>query len=99
MSPEVLIYIQNVKSFFKTNEDTKKYFLTDVDEELFFKHLGEISQKNFDKNGEVMLTQEQFELLRKTLVVIKISEKEYKEDDKKDNVYFKMKGFDDICLN
>jgi len=49
MSPEVLIYIQSVKNYFKTNNEAKDYFLNGNDEELFFKHLSEISQKNFNK--------------------------------------------------
>ena len=72
MSPEVLIYIQSVKNYFKTNIEAKDYFLNGNDEELFFKHLSEISQKNFNKNGEVMLDKNQFELLRTTTKVITI---------------------------
>jgi len=75
MSPEVLIYIQSVKNYFKTNNEAKDYFLNGNDEELFFKHLSEISQKNFNKNGEVMLDKNQFELLRTTTKVITIAVK------------------------
>ena len=35
MSPEVLIYIQSVKNYFKTNNEAKDYFLNGNDEELF----------------------------------------------------------------
>jgi hypothetical protein len=38
-----------------------------------------ISQKNFEDNGEVMLTEVQFELLRKTLIAMKISEMDESE--------------------
>jgi hypothetical protein len=72
--PEVLIYIQTVKNFFKNNEGTREYFLSQIDEDTFFKFLGNISQKNFEEHGEVMLTEVQFELLRKTLIAMKISE-------------------------
>jgi hypothetical protein len=41
--------------------------------------LGNISQKNFEDNGEVMLTEVQFELLRKTLIAMKISEMDESE--------------------
>jgi hypothetical protein len=72
--PEVLIYIQTVKNFFSKNEGTREYFLSQIDEDTFFRYLGNISQKNFEDNGEVMLTEVQFELLRKTLIAMKISE-------------------------
>jgi hypothetical protein len=72
--PEVLIYIQTVKNFFKNNEGTREYFLSQINEDTFFKYLGSISQKNFEEHGEVMLTEVQFELLRKTLIALKISE-------------------------
>ena len=74
LPPEVLIYIQTVRNFFKNNKGTSDYFLSQVDEEMFFKHLGEISKKNFEDTGEVMLNETQFELLRKTLIALKISE-------------------------
>ena len=72
--PEVLIYIQTVKNFFSKNEGTREYFLSQIDEDVFFRYLGTISKKNFEENGEVMLTEVQFELLRKTLIAMKISE-------------------------
>jgi hypothetical protein len=74
LPPEVLIYIQTVKNFFSKNEGTREYFLSQIDENIFFKYLGDISKKNFEENGEVMLTEVQFELLRKTLIAMKISE-------------------------
>jgi hypothetical protein len=72
--PEVLIYIQTVKNFFSKNEGTREYFLSQIDENIFFKYLGDISKKNFEENGEVMLSEVQFELLRKTLIAMRISE-------------------------
>jgi hypothetical protein len=100
-SPEVLIYLQTVKSYFKTNEEAREYFISNVDEELFYQHLCEISEKNFKKNGEVMLTKEQFELLRKTLTAIEISTKEMTEDtpNPEENIFIDMRGYGKICLN
>ena len=74
LPPEVLIYIQTVKNFFSKNEGTREYFLSQIDEDIFFKYLGNISQKNFEESGEVMLSEVQFELLRKTLIAMRISE-------------------------
>ena len=64
LSPDVLTYIQTVKNYLKKNDEARKYFLTGVDEDFFFQHLGEIAQKNFDSLGEAMLNKEQFDLLR-----------------------------------
>lgn len=101
MSPEVLIYIQTVKNYFEKNEDARKYFLTDVKEDEFFHHLGEISQKNYEKEGEAMLTQAQLELLRRTLLAKGIAENDYveKEIDPEENLYINTRGFGRIYLN
>lgn len=98
LSPEVLIYIQTVKSYFEKNMEAREYFLSDSDETLFFEHLGEISQKNFEKNGEVMLDREQFDLLRKTIRAINVIKKEEK-DFKEPTIYFDIPNFGQICLN
>jgi hypothetical protein len=103
LSPEVLTYIQTVKSFLKKNEEAKSYFLTDVDEELFYKHLGEIAEKNLKSFGEPMLNREQFDLLRKTMKALSIVGKSIKEEDIKenveDNVFIDYRGLGKICLN
>jgi hypothetical protein len=65
MSPEVLIYLQTVKSFIKSTDLTRKYFNIENNEDAFFENLGEMSQKNFDEHGEPQLSLEQFEKLRK----------------------------------
>ena len=98
--PEVLIYIQTVKTYLKNNIEAREYFIGESDEELFFEHLSEISQKNFETNGEVMLNKEQFELLRKTVIAISITKKDIPEEPKEnDNMFFEIKGFGKICLN
>lgn len=98
--PEVLIYIQTVKTYLKNNTKAKDYFIGESDEQLFFEHLSEISQKNFESNGEVMLNKEQFELLRKTVTAISISKKDIPEEPKENkNIFLEMKGFGKICLN
>ena len=65
MSPEVLIYIQSVKNYLEKNKDARDYFLQGVDEEIFYKYLAEISQKNFNDNGDVTLNISQFEILKR----------------------------------
>jgi hypothetical protein len=101
-SPEVFIYLQTVKNYLKTNLEARNYFLGDSDEELFYKHLCEISQKNYEKNGEVMLNKEQFELLRTTVKVVTTSKKDIPDEPKKDieeNIFLDLGDFGKICLN
>jgi hypothetical protein len=93
MSPEVLIYIQSVKTFFEKNDVARKYFLEFIDEDVFFKYLGEISQKNFEKDGEVSLTLEQFEHLRKSLMTLT------KYTDIKKSAFIDFGDYGHICLN
>jgi hypothetical protein len=69
--PDILIYIQTVKNFLENNKGTKEYFLTNVDEELFYDNLGQIAQINLEKNGEPQLSKEQFEVLRLSLQIFK----------------------------
>jgi len=100
MSPEVLIYIQKVKTYLENDENARGYFLDGVDEELFYQHLIEISQKNFEKDGEPTLTQDQFELLRKTMKAIYVSKNKTNDEDSIDEkIYMKINGFGVICLN
>lgn len=98
MPPEVLIYVQTVKNFFKSNNQARDYFLKNLDEEIFFKYLAEISEKNFKKNGEVALDVNQFELLKKTVQAITISKKPENELDN-EHLFFKVKDFGYFSLN
>jgi len=110
LSPEVLIYVQSVKNYFDTNKEASEYFLNGTNEELFFKHLTEIAQKNFTKSGESMLNRNQFELLRKTILAINVIEKksftkkvEIKSEDFNYNngvfIGLPFPNFGLICLN
>jgi hypothetical protein len=99
MSPEVLIYVQNVRNYLKTDFEARNYFLNEIDEELFFKYLTEISQKNFEKGGEPILSKDQFELIRKTLLLVNITKKDFKEDTQEDKLFMNLGVFGKICLN
>ena len=104
LSPEVLTYLQTVKNFLKKNDEAKKYFLHGVDEEMFYEHLCEISQNNFEQLGEPMLNKEQFDLLKKTMKAISIvgksiNELEEEVVDTEKNIFVDYRGFGKICLN
>ncbi len=104
ISPEVLIYLQTVKNYFEINKEAREFFLSNSDEELFYKHMSEIAQKNFEKNGEATLDREQFELLRKTIAaitVIKRVEIRNEDFDYNNGVFIGLPfpDFGTICLN
>ena len=104
ISADVLMYIQNVKNYFQTNHEAREYFLQGSDEKLFFEHMAEIAQKNYDKNGEAILDRDQFELLRVTIINLLIQttpDTNKKEQDVKikDNIFIELSNFGFICLN
>ncbi len=104
ISPEVLIYLQTVKNYFEINKEAREFFLSNSDEELFYKHMSEIAQKNFEKNGDATLDREQFELLRKTIAAITVIKRvEIKNEDFDYNngvfIGLPFPDFGTICLN
>lgn len=104
VSPEVLIYLQTVKNYFEINKEAREFFLSNSDEELFYKHMSEIAQKNFEKNGDATLDREQFELLRKTIAAITVIKRvEIKNEDFDYNngvfIGLPFPNFGTICLN
>jgi hypothetical protein len=104
VSPEVLIYLQTVKNYFEINKEAREFFLSNSDQELFYKHMSEIAQKNFEKNGDATLDREQFELLRKTIAAITVIKRvEIKNEDFNYNngvfIGLPFPDFGTICLN
>lgn len=108
ISPEVLIYLQSVKNYFETNQEAKEFFLSNSNEELFYKHMTEIAEKNLKKSGTATLDREQFELLRRTVAAITVisstkptKKVEFKKEDfEYDNgVFIGFPNFGMICLN
>jgi hypothetical protein len=91
MVPEVLIYIRTVKTYIQSNEEAKEYFIADSNPEDFYQQIQEISEKNFEKHGDPMLTKEQFESVRESLKT--------KSKPKEEKLFFELKGFGKICLN
>ena len=77
-SPESLIYLQTLKNYFQNNEDARKYFLSNLDEDEFYKSILNVAENNFRKKGEPQLTQEQLEFLRVSLMIFKkVEESEF----------------------
>lgn len=102
LSPDVLTYIQTVKNYLKKNDEARSYFLTGIDEDYFFYHLGEIAQKNYESLGEAMLNKEQFDLLRNTMKAISVVNNlnSYDEiaNNPEENIFIDMRGLSKICL-
>jgi hypothetical protein len=91
--PDVLVYIQNVKTYLENNSGARDYFIGDNDEESFFELVIDVAKVNYEKRGEPQLTKEQFELIRITLRAFKEAEKEddsiYEYIPKNINFYLK----------
>lgn len=92
MSPEVLIYIGNIKKFLDTNQEAHDYFLKGLNEEDFYSKVAVSSQKNFEKNGDPMLFRNQFEEIKNELI-------ESSNKKKENNIFMDLKDFGTICLN
>jgi len=87
LHPDILIYIQNVKNFFNQNNEIKKYYNIDINENLFYIKLIEISINNYKKNNDPKLTVEQFEKLKQNF--INEVNKTNLDDEVKQNVLLK----------
>jgi hypothetical protein len=70
-SPETLIYLQTIKNYFENNEEAKKYFLSNLNEDEFYNSILNVAENNFRKRGEPQLSQEQLEFLRVSLMIFK----------------------------
>lgn len=92
MAPEVLIYVRTVKTYIQSNEEAKQYFLSGLNPDDFYKQIEDISEENFKKNGDPMLTKDQFENIRAIL-------KTKSEENKNEKIFFDLSGFGKICLN
>lgn len=75
MDPEIIIYINKLRSYFKKNEDASSYFLKNIDEDKFFDMVTDMAQKNFSTKGDPTLDLPQFEAIKQTIKVIEISER------------------------
>jgi len=91
MSPEVIVYIQKLKKYFKTNSEAREYFVQDLDIEEFFEYLTDIAEKNFLEKEDPTLNMEQFEIIKNTLKSKNIinREKEYYEP----KIYIDKRGY------
>ncbi|HOH61308.1 MAG TPA: hypothetical protein PK698_02315 [Bacilli bacterium] len=100
ISPEVLIYIQNLKQFFSNNKSALEYFDIDDNFDEFYEQLANISQKNFDETGEPELSIFQLETLRHKIAnPIQIKRSDDGRELLTDAIFLKIGNFDMICLN
>jgi hypothetical protein len=90
---EVLIYIQNLRAYLDSNDEIKKYFIINEDEDFFYNQVSQISQFNLSAIGEPLLSVEQFENIRTLIIrnfLIKLQE---------DALFVDYKEYGKFCLN
>lgn len=97
ISPEILIYIDRIKNFFKSNADARDYFINGGNEEEFYTQLMLISEKNFKDNGQPEVSREQLETLRKLILIEKIVKK--KDFYSEDGLFLFFDEFPAVCMN
>ena len=97
MDSEVLIYIQKVKQYLKTDTAAHEYFIGQANIDEFLDELSVISEKNYQTNGQAALTEEQFELLRITIKAIALSKQKLFYSD--DGLFMFFENYDPIGLN
>ena len=103
MNVDVLIYVNNLKDFFKKDEQAFKdmFGTLDIDKELYFKRLEDIATQNFEEKGEPTLSTIQMCDIVKELVAHTDNVKQLKLT-KKDptNPFVKFRDdFPPYCLN
>jgi len=64
LSSEVLIYVQNVRKYFTSNDETREYFGINTHEDEFFDGVITQAQKNYEETGDPELSTDQFEDVR-----------------------------------
>lgn len=98
-SSDVLIYVQTVKNYFKTNKEASDYFYIETMEKEFFDELILVAQENFDKGDDPTLTIPQFEILKQKMLKIKIDRLRKESKQEPTDIFMDFPGFDKICLN
>ena len=97
MIPEVATYMQSFRNFLKNNEEARLYFLSGVDEDIFFEHFEEIAEKNYKKTGDAMLNKDQLEELRKKMLEANVIKEPETEIPK--GIFVEIPNFGFYCLN
>jgi hypothetical protein len=64
---DILIYIQKIRNYLETSEEAKKYFLADINIEIFMNEVYKISEKNFNINGNPLLSPAQMDKIKNDL--------------------------------
>jgi len=76
MEAEVLVYINKLKNYLKNNKEAREYFISNLDEDEYMEKVTEVAIKNFIEKGDPTLSMEQFEIIRKTMAVIEIGNRD-----------------------
>lgn len=76
MEPEVLVYINKLKNYLKTNKEAREYFIGDLNEEEYMEKVTEYAIKNFIDKDDPTLSMEQFEYIRRIMRAEEITQRD-----------------------
>ena len=94
MEPEVLVYLNKLKNYLKTNKEAREHFIGNLDEEEFMDKVEEMAIKNFIEKGDPTLSMSQFELIRKSMQIQEIVSRD--ESYYEPNIYVDKRGLSRI---
>jgi hypothetical protein len=97
MDTDILVYLQKIKTFLKTNQEARDYFIGEADVNEFYEQMSIISSKNYETNGQPELSREQFEALRVTMRVLAIKKQRIFYSD--DKLFLFLDDYPGICMN
>lgn len=95
MNVDVEIYINQFKTFFEKNPDSLRELIGDINKELFYDKVKEVSYLNTKKGEDISLTRAQ---IIDVVVSLFKNEDVHEVHNKVDGIFQKSK-FGDICLN
>jgi hypothetical protein len=102
MNVDVLIYVNNLKEFFKNDEQAFKdmFGTLDIDKELYFKRLEEVATQNFEEKGEPTLSTTQMFGVVQELITSLPQNSGFELPPEIKGIFVHVKdGYPPICLN
>lgn len=76
MEADVLVYLNKLKKHLKENDEARKHFIGNFDENIFFEKVAEFAELNFFERGDPTLDVEQFEFIKKYVASLTIVERD-----------------------
>ena len=92
---DVELYISQVIKFFENHPEDLFNLIGDLDKEIFYSKIKEIATKNFEENGDMVLSKQQMI----DIVVVMYNEKKKTLEKVNFEKIFEDSKFGKICLN